>query len=110
MKKFQNLLINSIDEDIIGTTIERLIKVKKIFENEMLWEKKPLDMYAKQQRLEDWLRGLCSTVSIPFADYAIVEWYESQLGRKAKNDSEYSKWSENYWPQCARTLYRMLYS
>ena len=116
MKKFEQLLISCIDSDITGTTIERLVKVKEIFESEMLWENTARDMYTIQRRLQDWLQGLCSTVSIPFENYAIIEWYESQLDRKAKEHkgnkgvSEADKWLENYWPQCARTLYRMLYA
>lgn len=116
MKKFEQLLISCIDEDITGTTIERLVKVKETFEAEMLYENTARDMYTIQGRLQDWLQGLCSTVSIPFENYAIIEWHESQLDRKAKEHkgnkgvSEADKWTENYWPQCARTLYRMLYS
>lgn len=116
MKKFQQLLISCIDEEITGTTIERLVKVKEIFEAEMLYEKYMLNDASMQKKLQDWLQGLCSTVSIPFENYAIIEWYESQLERKAKEHkgnkgiSEADKWTEKYWPQCARTLYRMLYA
>lgn len=116
MKKFKELLIASINEDITGTQCERLVKVKNIFESEMLWEKRRLDMYGIQKRLQDWLQGLCSAVAIPYENQAIIEWYEAQLRRKVKEpkslygQSESEKMIENYWPQAARTLYELLYN
>ncbi len=115
MKKFKQLLINNIDEEITGTTIERLVKAKAIFESEMLWEKKSLNEYQLQRRLQDWLQGLCSTISIPFDNHDIIAWYESELCREVKEHkshkgtSEAEKWLENYWPQCGRSLYRLFY-
>ncbi len=115
MKKFKQLLINSIDEEITGSTVEKLTKAKAIFESEMLWEKTPLNEHQLQRRLQDWLRGLCSTISIPFESHAIIEWYESELGRETKEHkgnkgtSEAEKWLKNYWPQCGRSLYRLFY-
>jgi hypothetical protein len=109
MKKFRDLLTASIDEEITGSTVERLAKVKQIFESEMLWETGLLSEPAMQKRLQDWLQGLCSTVSVPFMNDEIIAWYEEQLGRKAENDNECFKWLEKYWPQCGRTLYEMLY-
>ncbi len=50
-----------------------------------------------------------STSIITFENYAIVEWYEKQLGRDAKGCNESFNWLDKYWPQAARTLYRMLY-
>lgn len=111
MKKFEDLLMSCIDEEITGTTIERLIKVKEIFESEMLNNEnrhnRSTDFIRK--RLQDWLQGLCNTVSIPFEYNEIIAWYEKELGRKAKNDTECQKWLDKYWPQCALTLYEMLY-
>lgn len=109
MKKFKELLLAGIDEEITGSTVERLTKVKSIFESEMLWEKKPLNDYELQKRLQDWLQGLCSTVSVPFMNHDIIAWYEQQLGREAKNDNECQRWLDQYWPQCAQTLHEMLY-
>ncbi len=115
MKKFKELLISGIDEEITGTTIERLVKAKAIFESEMLWEKKPLNELQLQNRLQDWLQGLCGTISIPYMSHDIIAWYESELGRETKEHksnkgtSEAEKWLENYWPQCARSLYRLFY-
>lgn len=109
MKKFQKLLINCIDEEIKGTTVERLTKVKAIFESEMLWNNTKRDMFTIQKRLEDWLQGLCSAVSIPFENHIIIEWYEKELGREAKGCNESFEWLDKYWPQCARTLYNLLY-
>jgi len=124
MKKFEQLLINSIDEEITGTTVERLVKCKDIFESEMLSNERIIvNMGAEMKRLhitkrlQDWLQGLCSAVSVPFMNDEIIAWYEQQLGRKAKKhqrnsdawSTEESRWLEQYWPQCARTLYNMLY-
>lgn len=39
MKKFRELLINGIYEDIHGSTIERLVKVKQCFESESFTRK-----------------------------------------------------------------------
>jgi hypothetical protein len=109
MKKFKELLISCIDEDITGTTVERLTKAKEIFESEMLWEKRSLSESGMQRRLQDWLQGLCGTVSIPFENHVIIEWYEKELGREAKGANECHTWLEKYWPQAARTLYELLY-
>lgn len=111
MKKFQQLLINSIDEEITGTTIERLVKAKEIFENEMLKHDNRNDGSEDfiTRRLQDWLQGLCGTIAIPFENYAIIEWYEAELGRPATGCNESFNWLERYWPQCARSLYRMFY-
>ena len=105
MKKFRDLLLAGINEDIHGTTIERLLQVKEIFESEMIYNgKKP-----SAELLTEWLQGLCAAIHVPYENHAIIEWYESVLERKAKNDTESSKWIEKYFPQCGRTLYEMLY-
>lgn len=111
MKKFRELLLAGIDEDIHGTTIERLIKVKQIFEAEMIYRhRKPTP-----ELLTEWLQGLCWAIHVPFTNEDIITWYETQLGRKAKEHksnkgiSEEDRWLEKYWPQCGRTLYEMLY-
>lgn len=115
MKKFKQLLINSIDEEITGSTVEKLTAAKAIFESEMLWEQKSLNEYQLKKRLQDWLQGLCSTISLPFQSHDIIAWYESELGRKTtepksnKGTSEAEKWLENYWPQCGRSLYELFY-
>jgi hypothetical protein len=106
MKKFQKLLIDCIGHEITGTTIEKLVIVKRIFESEMCGN----GLKPSPRRIEDWLRGLCSTVSIPFTDFDIVTWHEKELGRKVKNDNEYRKWVDRYWMQCGKTLYSMLYN
>lgn len=105
MKKFRDLLLAGIDEDIHGTTIERLIKVKQAFESEMIYN----GMKPTAELLTDWLQGLCWAVHVPFINDDIVKWYEHVLDRKVKNDTEYTKWLDGYWPQCGRTLYEMLY-
>ena len=105
MRKFKELLIAGIDEDIHGTTIERLIKVKQTFEAEMIYN----GIKPSMELLTKWLQGLPWAVHVPYENHAIIEWYESVLDRKAKNDNESSNWLEKYWAQCGRTLYEMLY-
>ncbi len=109
MKKFRDLLLAGIDEEIQGTTIERLVMVKTIFEDEMVLPNNNMRRKSIVDLLQDWLHGLCSTVSVPFMNHEIIEWYEKQLGRKAKSDAECYNWLEKYWPQCARTLHEMIY-
>jgi hypothetical protein len=113
MKKFQDLLMNGISEEITGTKIERLIEVKRRFEAEMIYNGRvPCPKY-----IQDWLQGLCNTISIPFTDYDIIDWWIKVLGRpmkprkgnKDKGLSEEEKLAEKYWPQCALTLFHMLY-
>lgn len=105
MKKFQDLIMNCINEDITGTREEKLMQVKAIFESEMCGN----GMTPSCQRVQDWLQGLCSTISIPFSDYDIIEWYKVQLKREPNSDNDAMGWCEKYWPQMGRTLYRMLY-
>lgn len=114
MKKFKELLIKSIDEDIHGTTIEKLVKVKEVFESEMVYKgKKPTP-----ELLTEWLQGLCWAVSVPYENWAIIEWYEQQLKRKVqimgkKDPDNYSpevlRWLERYWVQLGLSLYELLY-
>ena len=62
------------------------------------------------ERVREWLMGLLSAVSMPFYNYDIIQWYEKELGRKCKNDTEYHHWCDQYWLQAGKTLYRMLYN
>ncbi len=116
MKKFEKLLLSSINEDITGTTVERLIQVKNIFESEMLYQTKPLNRESITRRLQDWLQGLCSTVEIPFMNHDILAWYEKGLNRKIvpgvaeRGKARAETLLHNYWIRCARTLYKMLYN
>lgn len=112
MKKFRDLLIAGISEDIHGTTVERLVKVKKTFESEMIYN----SIKPSMELLTEWLKGLPLAIHVPYMNDDIVEWYEKQLGRKAKPQksnkgiSEAENWVNiTYWPQCGRTLYEMLY-
>lgn len=115
--RFQKLLLESITSEIKGSTCEKLVQVKQIFESEMLWEKCFLSEPVMQKRLQDWLQGLCSTVSMPYMNDDIIEWNETTLGRKAKqhqrdnnHGDESDRWVEDYWIRCAKELYEMLYS
>lgn len=114
MKKFRDLLIAGISDDIQGTTVERLVKVKQIFESEMIYH----DRKPSMEILTDWLQGLCGTVYVPFENYAIIEWYETTIKRKLKTEharerhdmsTEAQRFLEKYWVQCGRTLFELLY-
>lgn len=111
MKKFRDLLIAGIDEDIHGTTIERLIKVKQTFESEMIYN----NIKPSPELIMLWLQGLPWAVYVPYENNAIIDWYEKVLKRSikepkgVKGQSEREKLLEKFWPQCGRTLYEMLY-
>jgi hypothetical protein len=110
MKKFQDLLVAGISEEITGSKIERLIEVKRRFEAEMIYNGRiPCPQY-----IQDWLQGLCNTVFIPFMNCDIIAWYNQVLNRplnphKSNKQLVEEKLLENYWPQCALTLFHMLY-
>ena len=103
------LLLSCIDEEITGTEQEKLAKVREIFESEMLWDKDKINYQGRLKRVQDWLQGLCGTVSIPFYNSDIIKLYENWLGREAKNDNESIKWVEKYWLQTASTLHELMY-
>lgn len=106
MKKFENLILNSISEEITGTKIEKLMQVKAIFQAEKVYRQnsKPLHVLC-----QDWLQGLCSTVEIPYMNHEIIEWYEKELKRPIK-EKEYSRLCDRYWENAGKTLYSMLYA
>ncbi len=112
MKKFRDLLLAGIDEDIHGTTIERLIKVKQTFESEMIYN----HVKPTPELLTQWLQGLPWALHVPYMNEDIICWYECSLKRKTKERernysyaTEADRWIEHYWPQCGKTLYQMLY-
>lgn len=112
MKKFRELLISGINENIQGSNIERLCKVKEIFEYEMIYNK----MEPTKEILTQWLQGLPHAIYIPYMNDDIILWYETQLKRKAKESkrdyncaTETDRWLDRYWPQLGQTLYEMLY-
>lgn len=105
MKKFKQLIINHITEEITGSTMERLAQVKQSFESEMVNNGR----IASPTLCKDWLQGLCSTVEIPFMYCDVIAWNEQQLGRKAKNDAEESRWCEHYYKYAGNALFDLLY-
>lgn len=114
MKKFRELLLAGIDEDIHGTTIQRLVKVKETFESEMIYN----GIKPSMELLTKWLQGLPWAVHVPYENHAIIEWYETTIKRKLKTEhirerydfnTEAQRFLEKYWVQCGRTLYEMLY-
>lgn len=111
MKKFRDLLLAGIDEDIHGTTIERLMKVKQTFEAEMIYN----GIKPSAELLTQWLQGLPWVISVPYENHAIIEWYQTGLKRKIvsgvaeRGKARAETLLDKYWPQCGRTLYEMLY-
>lgn len=114
MKKFKDLLIAGINHDIKGTTVERLVKVKQIFESEMIYN----DRKPTMELLTQWLQGLSWALYVPYENHAIIEWYETTIKRKLKTEhirerhdmtTEAQRFLESYWVQCGRTLYELLY-
>jgi hypothetical protein len=108
MTNYKQLILDSINEEITGTTIERLVMVKTIFEDEMALPNKNMSRKSIDKLLEYWLRGLCSTVQIPYMDFDIIEWLEHESGRIV-TDEEESEQVDSYWTSCAKTLHEMLY-
>lgn len=107
MKKtdYQNLIIYSINDEIIATTYQDLMrKVRDIFESEMIHK----NNYPHWIICKNWLQGLCSTVNIPFTNYDIIKWLESKLKREI-TEKEECKLIDNYWDNMSKQLYFMLY-
>ncbi len=111
MKKFRDLLIAGIDDDIQGTTVEKLVQVKHIFESEFIWgDRKP-----SAELLTEWLMGLPSAIHIPWTNFDIIEWYQGHLKRvivfgvPERGKARAETLLEKYWPQCGRSLYELLY-
>ena len=104
MKKFKELLIAGISEDIHGTTIERFIQVKQTFEREMIYN----NIKPSMELLTQWLQGLPWAFHVPYENHAIIEWYQSGLRTPIKESQEHIL-LEKYWHQCGRTLYELLY-
>lgn len=104
-RDYQNLILDSINDEIKAPTYQDLMKkVRDIFESEMIHKNNsPSWIICK-----NWLQGLCSTVNIPFTNYDIVMWLESQLKREIKESQE-CRLIDNYWDNMAKTLYQMLY-
>ena len=106
MKKFRDLLIHSIDREIPGTTIDRLLIIRTYFKVEMLHG----DLRASPELLTQWLQRGFWGIRIPKENAEIIRWYELTLGRNAKERiKESERWIARYWEQCGKTLYELLY-
>ena len=60
-----------------------------------------------KKRLQDWLQGLCSTVSLPFEYYEIIK-LANEFGLNRDTETKQNNFLEIYWEIMANELYSML--
>lgn len=60
-----------------------------------------------KKRLEDWLQGLCSTVSIPYEYHEIIK-LANEFGLNRDTEIKQNNFLEMYWQIMANELYSML--
>ena len=60
-----------------------------------------------KKRLQDWLQGLCSTVTLPFEYYEIIK-LANDFGLKRDTEKKQENFLEIYWEIMANELYSML--
>lgn len=60
-----------------------------------------------KKRLEDWLQGLCSTVSLPYEYYEIIK-LANEFGLNRDTEKKQDNFLEIYWEIMANELYSML--
>ena len=58
-------------------------------------------------RLQDWLQGLCSTVTLPFEYYEIIK-LANEFGLNRDTEKKQDNFLEIYWEIMANELYSML--
>ena len=59
------------------------------------------------KRLQDWLQGLCSTVSLPF-EYCEIIKLANEFGLNRDTEKKQDNFLEIYWEIMANELYSML--
>ena len=60
-----------------------------------------------KKRLQDWLQGLCSTVSLPFEYYEIIK-LANEFGLNRDTEKKQDNFLEVYWEIMTNELYSML--
>ena len=60
-----------------------------------------------KKRLQDWLQGLCSTVTVPFEYYEIIK-LANEYGLNRDTEKKQDNFLEMYWDIMANELYSML--
>ena len=60
-----------------------------------------------KKRLQDWLQGLCSTVSLPYEYYEIIK-LANEFGLNRDTEVKQDNFLEIYWETMASELYSML--
>ena len=60
-----------------------------------------------KKRLQDWLQGLCSTVTLPF-EYCEIIKLANEYGLKRDTEKKQDNFLEIYWEIMANELYSML--
>tara|TARA_R110001599_G_scaffold2380_2_gene12828 strand:+ start:250 stop:624 length:375 start_codon:yes stop_codon:yes gene_type:complete len=117
MKAIHEYLISSItldgyaDED--GTDYdaesmsdgEKIAAAKRNFESEMGWL---IERSGQQKACTDWLAGLCSTVSIAFANNDIIKLAHATGGlNENSTEKDEDRICENYFPYMANNLLQL---
>ena len=108
-QKFARILLC----DAIGAKSKR--EVFSIFINEMVANdnrykalNNSSDKYLFiKKRLQDWLQGLCSTVSLPF-EYCEIVKLANEFGLNRDTEKKQYNFLEIYWEVMANELYSML--
>ena len=60
-----------------------------------------------RERLQDWLQGLCSTVTLPFEYYEIIK-LANEFGLNRDTETKQNNFLVIYWEIMANELYSML--
>ena len=60
-----------------------------------------------KKRMQDWLQGLCSTVSLPF-EYCEIVKLANEFGLNRDTEKKQDNFLEIYWEIMANELYSML--
>ena len=102
---FNRLEDSSRNNEATMTDGEKIAAAKRIFESEMGWL---IERSGKQQACEDWLSGLCSTVSIAFTYCDIIKLaHETGALNENSTEKEEDRICENYFPYMASNLIQL---
>lgn len=69
-------------------------------QHELGWR---IDQKGLQAACLDWLQGLASACTIPFANYQIIQWGQEKTGNQFTDDQAY-RFVDTYWHRSAQAL------